>query len=51
MLVEALSASFRPARYRDRYRENLRARIEAKIRGEEVVDGIPETALAPGGTW
>jgi DNA end-binding protein Ku len=47
LLVEALAGNFRPAQYRDRYRENLRARIDAKVRGEEVVDGIPEMALAP----
>ena len=47
LLVEHLAASFRPTQYRDRYRENLRARIDAKVRGEEVVDRIPEMALAP----
>jgi DNA end-binding protein Ku len=37
MLVEALAAKFEPAKYKDNYRENLRAMIEAKIAGEEVV--------------
>jgi DNA end-binding protein Ku len=47
LLVETLAANFRPAHYRDRYRENLRARIDAKIRGQEVVDGIVEPVWAP----
>jgi DNA end-binding protein Ku len=47
LLVETLAANFRPAQYRDRYRENLRARIDAKIRGQEVVDGVPAPAWAP----
>jgi non-homologous end joining protein Ku len=32
--VEALAAGFEPAKYRDTYRENLRALLDAKIRGE-----------------
>jgi DNA end-binding protein Ku len=47
LLVETLAANFRPAQYRDRYRENLRARIDAKIRGQEVVDGVAVPAWAP----
>jgi DNA end-binding protein Ku len=47
LLMETLAANFRPAQYRDRYRENLRACIDAKIRGELVVDGTPEAAWAP----
>jgi DNA end-binding protein Ku len=47
LLVKRLAANFRPAHYQDRYRENLRARIDAKIRGQEVVDGVPEPAWAP----
>lgn len=35
-LVESLATSFEPAKYRDRYRENLRALIDAKVRGEEL---------------
>jgi len=34
--VEALAAGFEPAKYRDTYRENLRALLDAKIRGEEL---------------
>jgi DNA end-binding protein Ku len=37
MLVEALAAKFEPSKYKDSYRENLRAMIDAKIAGEEVV--------------
>lgn len=36
MLVEALGAPFEPGKYQDRYRQNLRALLEAKIRGEEL---------------
>ncbi len=37
MLVEALAAKFEPGKYKDSYRENLRAMIDAKIAGQEVV--------------
>lgn len=37
MLVEALAARFEPGKYKDSYRENLRAMIDAKIAGQEVV--------------
>jgi DNA end-binding protein Ku len=37
MLVDALAAKFEPGKYKDNYRENLRAMIEAKIAGQEVV--------------
>lgn len=37
MLVEALAAKFEPSKYKDNYRENLRAMIDAKIAGQEVV--------------
>jgi DNA end-binding protein Ku len=37
MLVEALAAKFEPAKYKDNYRENLKAMIEAKIAGQEIV--------------
>ncbi len=42
MLVEALAAKFEPSKYKDNYRENLRAMIEAKIAGQEVV--VPSEA-------
>jgi DNA end-binding protein Ku len=37
MLVESLAASFEPEKYRDTYRDNLQALIDAKIQGKEVV--------------
>jgi DNA end-binding protein Ku len=37
MLVETLAAPFEPDKYKDGYRENLQAMIEAKIKGQQVV--------------
>ena len=37
MLVETLAAPFQPDKYKDNYRENLQAMIDAKIKGQEVV--------------
>jgi DNA end-binding protein Ku len=37
MLVQSLAAPFEPEKYKDTYRENLQALIEAKIKGQEVV--------------
>lgn len=37
MLVNALAAPFDPSKYKDSYRENLRAMIDAKIAGQEIV--------------
>jgi DNA end-binding protein Ku len=37
MLVESLAASFEPQKYKDTYRDNLQALIDAKINGQEVV--------------
>src|SRR6202165_6093349 len=37
MLVETLAAPFQPDKYKDGYRENLQAMIDAKIKGQEVV--------------
>ena len=39
--------AFEPAKYRDSYRENLRAMLEAKIGGEEQAPRAPEAPLAP----
>jgi DNA end-binding protein Ku len=36
LLVESMAARFEPHKYRDHYRENLRALLDAKIRGEEL---------------
>jgi DNA end-binding protein Ku len=46
-LVEALSAPFDVAKYRDTYRETLRSMIEAKIQGQEVVAAPEQQELAP----
>jgi len=37
MLVESLAAPFDPDKYKDSYRDNLQALIEAKVKGKEVV--------------
>lgn len=47
LLVNSLAAAFEPVKYHDRFRENLRALIDAKIHGQEVVEGAPTPALAP----
>ena len=47
LLVDSLAAAFEPAKYRDRYRDNLRAVLDAKIRGEEVLAADAEPGLAP----
>lgn len=46
-LVEALSAPFDPSKYKDNYRVTLRAMIDAKIQGQEVVAAPEEQELAP----
>jgi DNA end-binding protein Ku len=44
-LIEALAAEFDPRKYRDGYRDNLLAMIEAKKSGQEVVEAAaPEPA-------
>ena len=47
LLVASLAARFEPAKYKDSYRENLRALIDAKIRGEELQLGAPPSLPAP----
>jgi DNA end-binding protein Ku len=37
MLVETLAATFEPDKYRDSYRDNLQAMIDAKVKGQQVV--------------
>lgn len=46
-LVEALAATFDPDKYKDTYRETLRAMIDAKIQGQEVVAAPAAQELAP----
>lgn len=38
MLVESLAAPFEPEKYHDTYRDNLQAMIDAKVKGQEVVE-------------
>ena len=45
MLIETLAAPFDPEKYKDSYRENIRAMIDAKIAGQEVVE-TPEPQMA-----
>ncbi len=46
-LVQALAAPFEPEKYKDTYRENLRALIDAKIKGEQVVEPPAAQTMAP----
>jgi len=46
-LVEALSGTFEPQKYKDTYRETLRGMIDAKIAGQEVVAAPAAQELAP----
>jgi DNA end-binding protein Ku len=46
-LIEALAAPFDPTKYSDAYRTSLRAMIDAKIKGEEVVAAPEAPELAP----
>lgn len=46
-LVQALAGSFAPAQFKDRYRENLRALIDAKLQGQEPAERVPGPAWAP----
>jgi len=36
-LIDTLAADFEPEKYKDTYRENVRAMIDAKVKGEEIV--------------
>ncbi len=38
MLVESLAAPFEPDKYHDTYRDNLQALIDAKVKGQEIVE-------------
>ncbi len=46
-LIEALAVPFEPGKYSDAYRDTLKAMIDAKIRGEDVVKAPPAQELAP----
>jgi DNA end-binding protein Ku len=47
MLVQQLAAEFQPEKYKDTYRENVKALIEAKIAGQEVVEPPAAQTMAP----
>jgi len=47
LLVNALAAPFEPAKYRDAYRAQLQALIDAKIRGEQLKPEAAALRLAP----
>ncbi len=46
-LIEALAAEFEPAKYKDSYRENLMAMIQAKVQGRQIVEAPAAQQLAP----
>ncbi len=46
-LIDALVVPFEPAKYSDSYREALKAMIDAKISGHDVVNAPPAQELAP----
>src|SRR5260370_16335668 len=46
-LVESLLAPFEPEKYKDNYRENLMAMIQAKVEGKEIVETAAPTHRAP----
>jgi DNA end-binding protein Ku len=46
-LVQSLQAPFEPEKYKDTYRENLMAMIQAKVEGKEVVETAPTQHKAP----
>ena len=46
-LVESLLAPFEPEKYKDDYRENLKAMIQAKVEGKEIIETAAPTHKAP----
>lgn len=48
-IIDSLAAEWDPDQFHDTYREELEALIEAKARGEEIVEAQPSEALAPVG--
>jgi len=46
-LIDSLSAEFEPEKYKDDYRENLKALIQAKVEGRETVETPAPERLAP----
>ena len=46
-LIDSLTASFEPEKYKDTYRENLKGLIAAKVAGKETVEAPAPQHLAP----
>ena len=46
-LIQSLEAEFEPTKYKDSYRENVMAMIEAKVQGKQVVAAPEAQQLAP----
>ncbi len=46
-LIESLAGDFQPEKYKDDYRENLKAMIQAKVDGKEIVETPAPQHLAP----
>jgi DNA end-binding protein Ku len=46
-LIDAMEAPFDPEKYKDNYRESLKKMIEAKIKGEEIVEAPAAEEMAP----
>src|SRR5215467_15853064 len=47
MLIDSLLASFQPEKYKDGYRENLMAMIQAKVEGRQIVETVETKHKAP----
>src|SRR5260370_29135922 len=46
-LIDSITASFEPEKYKDTYRENLKGLIAAKFAGKETVEAPAPQHLAP----
>jgi DNA end-binding protein Ku len=46
-LIEGLAAPFEPEKYHDTYRQTIRAMIDAKVNGQEVVAAPTVQEMAP----
>lgn len=46
-LINSLAAEFEPVKYKDTYRENLMAMVQAKVQGRQVVQAPAAQHLAP----
>ena len=47
MLIDSLLAAFEPEKYKDGYRENLMAMIQAKVEGKQIVETVETKHKAP----